>query len=449
MNVSDKVRETITRRCMIQKGDTVTAGLSGGADSVCLVTVLHGLSHEMGFTLRAVHVNHCLRGEESDRDQHFCEELCKRLDIPLEVCRVDVTGFARESGRSTEEAARILRYGAFDKVSCGGKTATAHNKNDNAETVLFNIVRGTGLKGLGGIPYVRGNIIRPLLDVSRSEIEEYLAQMGQGFVTDSTNLTEDYSRNKLRRRIIPQLEEINADVTDALCRLSLSAEEDEIFLSQLTDDIDPQRLCGYAPSLRKRYIRRLLSENNIPVSRDRIEEIDAAVISGRKTRFDLSRDIFAVTDGKSVVIRKMSRAENFRTNVVFSSDKEIIVPEYDKKVIIERPSNDIFQKQGIVKEKLTNGLVNYDKIQGVVILRNKQDGDSIRLARRDHTTKLKKLYNSLKLTDEERQSALVMEDDEGIFWSEYGGASDRVSPDKNETSENLYIISVRRKINDN
>ena len=145
----------------------------------------------------------------------------------------------------------------------------------------------------------------------------------------------------------------------------------------------------------------------------------------------------------------MSRAENFRTNVVFSSDKEIIVPEYDKKVIIERPSNDIFQKQGIVKEKLTNGLVNYDKIQGVVILRNKQDGDSIRFARRGHTTKLKKLYNSLKLTDEERQSALVMEDDEGIFWSEYGGASDRVSPDKNETSENLYIISVRRKINDN
>ena len=136
----------------------------------------------------------------------------------------------------------------------------------------------------------------------------------------------------------------------------------------------------------------------------------------------------------------MSRAENFRTNVVFGSDKEIIVPEYDKKVIIERPSNDIFQKQGIVKEKLTNGLVNYDKIQGVVILRNKQDGDSIRFARRDHTTKLKKLYNSLKLTDEERRSALVMED---------GGASDRVSPDKNETSENLYIISVRRKINDN
>lgn len=449
MNVSDKVRETITRRCMIQKGDTVTAGLSGGADSVCLVTVLNGLSHEMGFTLRAVHVNHCLRGEESDRDQHFCEELCKRLDIPLEVCRVDVTGFAKESGRSTEEAARILRYGAFDKASCGGKTATAHNKNDNAETVLFNIVRGTGLKGLGGIPYVRGNIIRPLLDVSRSEIEEYLAQMGQVFVTDSTNLTEDYSRNKLRRRIIPQLEEINADVTDALCRLSLSAEEDESFLSQLTDDIDPRRLYEYAPSLRKRYIRRLLSENNIPVSRDRIEEIDAAVISGRKTLFDLSRDIFAVTDGKSVVIRKMSRAENFRTNVIFGSDKEIIAHEYDKKVIIERPSNDIFQKQGIVKEKLTNGLVNYDKIQGVVILRNKQDGDSIRLARRDHTTKLKKLYNSLKLTDEERQSALVMEDDEGIFWSEYGGASDRVSPDKNETSENLYIISVRRKINDN
>lgn len=449
MNVSDKVRETVTRRSMIQKGDIVTAGLSGGADSVCLVTVLHELSADMGFTLRAVHVNHCLRGEESDRDQHFCEELCEKLGIPLEVHRVDVTGYARESGRSTEEAARILRYGAFDKAACGGKIATAHNKGDNAETVLFNIVRGTGLKGLGGIPYVRDNIIRPLLDVSRSEIEAYLGKKGQTFVTDSTNLTEDYSRNKLRRRIIPQLEEINPDVTDALCRLSLSAEEDEAFLTGLTDSIAPERLCEYAPSLRKRYVRRLLSDNHIPVSRDRLEEIDAAVASGRKTRIELSGDIFAVTDGKGVAVKKISRAVDFRTNVIFGESHEIIVPEYDKKVIIERPTNDIFQKQGNVKEKLTNRLVNYDKIQGVVILRNKQNGDSIRFARREHTTKLKKLYNSLGLSEEERQSALVMEDDMGIFWSEYGGVSDRAAPDKNDNSENLYIISVRRQINDN
>jgi len=445
MNVTEAVRETIARHDMIQAGDTVTAGLSGGADSVCLLLVLNELSRQMKFTLRAVHVNHCLRGDESERDERFCERLCERLEIPLSVFRVNVTEYAEESGKSTEEAARVLRYEAFEKSACGGKIATAHNKNDNAETVLFNIVRGTGIKGLGGIPYVRGNIVRPLLDVSRSEIEAFLKESGQEYVTDSTNLTEDYSRNKLRRSVIPQLEKINPDAADAICRLSLLAEEDEALLDKLSREIAPERLREYEPPLRKRYIRRLLAENNIPVSRDRIEEIDGAVMSGKKTRINLSRNIFACTDGKSVAVREIARVSDFHRAVSLEEIMTVNIPEYDKKVIIERPKNDIFENQRNVKGKLTNVPVNCDKIQGVVILRNKQNGDSIRFAHREHTTRLKKLYNSLGLSEEERQTALVMEDDMGIFWSEYGGTSERTAADKDTALENAVIISVRRR----
>lgn len=454
MDITEKIKETVKQHSMIPKGARVIAGLSGGADSVCLLRLLSDLSNDMDFTLCAVHVNHCLRDEESDRDQRFCEELCAKLDIPIAVYRVNVSEYAAKTGKSTEEAARILRYDAFEQAAehfGGGLTATAHNSGDNAETVLFNIIRGTGLKGMCGIPYVRGSIIRPLLDISREEIEGYLSEIGQDFVTDSTNLTEDYSRNKIRRIILPMLREINPGADKALCRLSRCAREDEAFLSEITEKADITNISDYPPSVRKRFIRKLFEENKVPVDSMHIEEIDNALISCRKTRVNIKEDIFAVTDGKTVRIEKQEIKNPFETAVVFGHNYTVDIPEYDKQVIIERLHDDIFQNEGIVNEKLTNNLVNCDKIQGVVVLRNKRDGDSIRLARRDCTTKLKKLYNSLKLPQNERQTALVMEDEEGIIWSEYGGVCGRVCPENGGSgcnSANICKITVRRRSND-
>ena len=175
-----KVKETIEKFNMLKNGEQVTTALSGGADSVALALALKML----GYEVKAVHVNHHLRGEESDRDMKFCEDFCEKNNIPLDVCHVDVLEYAQKTGLSTETAARELRYQFFEKIN--GKVATAHNLNDCVETTLFNLSRGTGLKGTCGIPPVRDNFIRPLADVTRVEIEIFLKEQDQPYVTDST-----------------------------------------------------------------------------------------------------------------------------------------------------------------------------------------------------------------------------------------------------------------------
>ncbi|MBP3249532.1 MAG: tRNA lysidine(34) synthetase TilS, partial [Ruminococcus sp.] len=180
----EKIWELIRRYNMLSQGDTVVCGLSGGADSVCLLLVMCELREKLGITVRALHVNHCLRGSESDRDEDFCRALCEKLGVQFKAVKCDVSGYAAEKGLSTEEAARELRYAIFAENSRGCKMATAHNAGDNLETVLLNLTRGTALRGMAGIPPVRGNIIRPLLSVTRRQIEEFLRENHQPCVTD-------------------------------------------------------------------------------------------------------------------------------------------------------------------------------------------------------------------------------------------------------------------------
>ncbi|MBP0956949.1 MAG: tRNA lysidine(34) synthetase TilS [Oscillospiraceae bacterium] len=455
MGVCETVRETVSRYDMIPRGSRVIACLSGGADSVCLLRVLEMLRNDLGFSLYAVHVNHCLRGEESDRDMHFCEELCKGLDIPLSVYHVDVKGYCAEKGTSTEEGARILRYGAFDTESQklgGALIATAHNKGDNSETVIFNLARGTGIRGLRGIPPKRDSIIRPLLGVTRAEIEDLLETLGQDFVTDSTNLTEEYSRNVIRHRVVPVLEGINGNFTEAVSRLSESAAEDEEYFEKLLETIPHNEICGYPPSVRKRYIRKLLSEANVECSYERLSILDGKMVSEKNAKYQLKGDIFAVFTGGVMEIKLLPSYDkiSFEKQIDLLHNDEIVIPEFDKTVIIRRFCNDILQRGGNVQRKLTNHLVSCDKIQGVVTLRNKRDGDRICFHNRGVTTKLKKHFNALKLSERERNSALVMEDEMGIFWCEYGGAAERVFPESiafsqsTSCSENIFEISVRK-----
>ena len=449
MSVTDTVRETIARYNMTESGGRVIACLSGGADSVCLLKVLSELKDELQISLSAVHVNHCLRGEESDRDMRFCEELCKRLNIPLRVFHVDVTGYCENHGTSTEEGARILRYSAFagEAQRLGGaKIATAHNRGDNCETVVFNLARGTGIKGLRGIPPVRGDIIRPLIRVTREEIEGYLGELGQEYVTDSTNLTEDYSRNIIRHKVIPVLSGINNGFGRAVTRLSESAAEDEEYFEELIKTIPEDKIFTYSPSVRKRYIRKKLSEAGAECSYERLCELDNMMTSGKNVRYDLKGDIFAVFENGGMEIKNIpsKAAVSFEKNADISRETEVSVPDFDKTVIIRRLCNDIFTEDGNVQRKLTNRLVNCDKIQGVVTVRNKRDGDKICFHGRGVTTKLKKHFNALKLSETQRQSALVMEDELGIFWCEYGGAAERVFPENTDSTENIIDITVRK-----
>ena len=212
--VKQRVREYMRSWEMTEPGDGILAGVSGGADSVCLLFLLDELKAELGIRLAAFHLNHGLRGAEADRDEAYVKEICGRLGVPLAVAHENVAEYAASRGISGEEAGRILRYEhmkeAAERFSCQ-KTATAHHRDDSAETVLFNMFRGSGLKGLSGIRPVRGEVIRPLLCLSRAEIAGYLEERGIPWCEDSTNGENVYTRNRIRNQLLPWVKEnINA-----------------------------------------------------------------------------------------------------------------------------------------------------------------------------------------------------------------------------------------------
>lgn len=210
-----KVLNTISTQSLIDNNDKVLVALSGGADSVALLHILI----KAGINCEAAHCNFHLRGDESDCDEKFVRSLCKRMNVKLHTIDFETAKYAHNQGISIEMAARDLRYDFFERLRKENnfdKIAVAHHRNDNVETMLLNLIRGTGLRGLTGIHYKNGYIIRPLLDISREEIEDYLAEIGADFVTDSTNLVTDTTRNVIRLEILPQLKSINPSVMDTL-----------------------------------------------------------------------------------------------------------------------------------------------------------------------------------------------------------------------------------------
>ena len=207
-----KLRALSAEYDMLPAGELVLCAVSGGADSMCLLHLLHTMAPEWGFSLHAAHFNHHLRGAESDRDEEFVRAWCAEQNIPLSVGSGDVRAEAARTGRGIEETARALRYAFLERTAqeVGAvRIATAHTADDNAETLLFHLVRGSGLQGLTGIPPRRGKVVRPLLCTTRAEVEEYCAVHNVGYVEDSTNSDEEYTRNFLRRRVVPLLEQVN------------------------------------------------------------------------------------------------------------------------------------------------------------------------------------------------------------------------------------------------
>ena len=229
-----KVLAFMRKNHMTDRGDSVLAAVSGGADSVCLLLLLHEMAAELGIKVFAFHMNHGIRGAEADRDEQFVMELCERLNIPLTVAHEKVEEYAAERGLSGEEAGRILRYHHLgetaEKYQCA-KIAVAHHEDDDAETVLLNLFRGSGLAGLSGIRPVRENIIRPLLCVSRKEIEGYLNEQELSWCEDSTNKENDYTRNKIRNELLPWVtENINSRAAEHILAVSeFAAQADAYF----------------------------------------------------------------------------------------------------------------------------------------------------------------------------------------------------------------------------
>ena len=256
--MTEDVLNWIKKEKLMTEGDTVIVGLSGGADSVALLLVLLELRQRIGYTLLAIHVEHGIRGEESRKDAAFVEELCRQKNIPCRICPVNVPDYAATEGIGVEEAARILRYECYQKAaeelkqSGAGRVsiALAHHANDNAETVLFQMARGSGVHGMCGMhpKRVLGDdilIVRPLLCVSRGQIEEYLKKCGQEYRTDGTNLDINYSRNRIRHHILPELSVINEQAVSHINQSALLLQQAVSYMEQETKKVDETGLIRY------------------------------------------------------------------------------------------------------------------------------------------------------------------------------------------------------------
>lgn len=446
MIMLNRICRFIEENNMLHSGDTVICGLSGGADSVCLLLALSELKEQLGISLEALHVNHSLRGAESNSDEEFCRRLCQKFDIPFSAERCDVRSFAHEFSFSCEEAARRMRYDIFAAHSRDKKIATAHNANDNLETMILNMARGTGLKGMTGIPPVRGNIIRPLLEISRSEIEEFLKSRRQEFVTDSTNLTEDYTRNKIRHKIIPVIEEINSSAIATAVKTSGTLRDENQFIEDAVRDARQKCRNGnsftglenFHKVIRRRCIAELLSENGLPYSNERLTECDRILCGGGK--LNLCRNFYFISNGKTAEI---TRIDNKPPHTEISS--ELIIGEnmiFPDKIMTCRIVNcDNLRKIENVHKNLTFYMLDYDKITGRAIVRNRKFGDKIKLCGRNFTSSVKKLINE-KVPVNLRSSLYFIEDETGTIFAETIGIADRVKPDENTV--HFLEINIKR-----
>lgn len=238
----EKVRAYIKENQMLAPGDRVLAGVSGGGDSMAMLSMLHVFAGEMEISLEAVHVHHGIRGAEADRDLRVVEDFCRALGIPCRVYRFDVPDLAKEWKLGLEETGRIVRRQAFEKEQkrSGGnvRIALAHNKNDLAETMIHNLARGSGIRGLAGIRAVNGNIIRPVLCLERREIDHYLKEKEIPYITDSSNLEDDYTRNRIRHHILPYIEqEINAGAVAHMAEASGMIVQADAFLARCAGEV--------------------------------------------------------------------------------------------------------------------------------------------------------------------------------------------------------------------
>lgn len=436
-SLEEKAELTARKYHMLDNAHVVYAGFSGGADSTALLLALNAIKGRFGFTLRAVHINHNIRGEESDRDQHFCEDLCRRLGIDIEVRQVDAVGFSRRQRLSLEEGARKLRYDVFGSLE--GVIALAHNLNDSAETVLFNLARGTGIKGLCGIPPVRGRIVRPLIECTRDEIEEYLAEAGQGFVTDSTNLSDEYTRNRIRHNIIPLMEDIHGGFCGNILRMTENLRTDCDYLDMQAESMADDDLRNMHPAMRRRIIMNILRKNMLEPSDMRIKALEDIALHGGK--INLSGDIFAVAEKGRINIKKLTNGRIiFEDTPIKTGENDFLC---DKKVIIGENNCENTLYDDIVHKKSTNDCMDCDKIQGSVLLRNRRDGDSYIRANRDFTSSLKKLMNE-KYAAEERDFIPILADENGIIWVEGFGVADRVKIDKD--TKKILTVRVERTL---
>lgn len=415
----NKLPAFVRRYEMLRPGERLICAVSGGADSVALLFAMYLLRQKLEITVEAAHFNHCLRGEESDRDAQFVRDLCDRLEIPLHMGAGQVVA----DKKGLEAAAREARYAFFDSLP--GKIATAHTADDNAETVLMHMVRGTGLKGLGAIAPVNGRIIRPMLCVTRQDVLDFLQAYHLSYVEDSSNATDLFLRNRLRHHVMPLLQKENPRFVQNLSQMALRLREDADTLSSLASPTeDVERLRQMPPALRSRSLSALLQGYGVP------EPEAEHVALAEKLVFSGNPSARASFPANVVVGRNYGRLEKRETDMLPES------------VALPCPGEVRFGQVRISCKPADQLRCTRDRFtvvpEGQIFVRSRQQGDSLRL--RGGTKSLKKLFIDSKIPVHMRDKIPVLMDEKGVL-GVYG-----IGADLDRIASGLPAVEIRFEI---
>lgn len=405
----NKLRAFLKEQALLSPGDRVIAAVSGGADSVAMLFALYLLRDELGITLEAAHFNHHLRGAESDRDEAFVTDFCGRYDIPLHLG----SGRIVPGKKGLEAAARDARYAFLRRLP--GKVATAHTADDNAETVLMRLIRGTGLKGLGAIAPVSGNVIRPMLTVTRDDVEAFLEEYALPHVEDSSNETDDFLRNRIRHSILPLMRAENPRIGENLSAMALLLREDESCLQSMLPEqtSDVSQLKAMEPALRRRALERFLKAQGVR------EPEQIHILQAEQLLYHWSP----------------SAAMQFPGGVTIGRQYDSLVrlefaPELPE-TLLSVPGETCIGGKRFASEYATDLEERPDSVLvcpvGALTVRSRHSGDTMRLP--GGTRSLKKMYIDRKIPASQRAAVPVLADDRGVLAVFGIGTDIRFRPD--------------------
>lgn len=436
-DVVNRFKKNMVENKLINKGDKIVIGLSGGPDSICLLNLLCEIREEFDLDLAAAHINHMIRGEEADEDQEFCRERCLQLGVKFFYKKIDVNAYAKNNGLSSESAGREIRYGFFDEVMNKlkfNKIATAHNANDQAETVLMRLMRGTGLEGLSGIQVIRDKkYIRPILFLNRDEVEKYCHDIGEKARIDKTNLERLYSRNRIRLDILPYMKEhFNKDIVDTINRMAQLIDKDNEFINKMTEKYynnvcieDKEKVIikkdGF--SLESSIITRIIRKSIYKVGNAKynveakhIEDVIKLQKNSTSKILNLPNKVIAENVYGDIHIKRTinNGAKKSCAKCIDKNDLKNITIEFGEYLIdfevINNEKKLKFNDNSLIK------YFNYDNINNEIKIRFRKDGDKIVPFGMKGSKKLKDIFIDMKVPKEQRDSIPIILFDDNISW---------------------------------
>lgn len=459
----DKVKQFIIDNELIQSNDRILIALSGGPDSICLLSILYKLKEEFNIKLGVAHVNHMLRGEESDKDEEYAKEFCNKLNIEFYSKRINIDKIANEKSISHEMAGRDERYKFFfeiSKLKDYNKIAIAHNLNDQAETIIMNIMRGSGIEGLCGIRSKRENgIIRPILCLSRKEVEEYCDKYELNPRIDKTNLENIYRRNKVRLDILPYMKEnFNKDIINTINRMSKLIQVDNDFLEKESNkyydlyclkDKSKLIISKEAFKLDKAILTRIIKKSFIDFSNTfsnfemkHIYEIISLAENETNKKISLPNNMLALNVYGDIHLKlKNDEKINNEEIVIEKSNlngKSIIYGDYIVNFnLINNKNNIEFSNNVLIK------YLDYDKIKEKLIIRKRKNGDKIIPLGMKGSKKIKDIFIDLKIPLEQRDEIPILCFDNEIAWIVKYKVSESFKVSKE--TKNIIKITFTRK----